>query len=246
MAASSAMARCALSSRGLMSLDFTTKAASANPSAPRFIATRCSSEAGSGDKKQEMIVSEPSRLEITSAASRNETRLMSVAPILALAALPGAGAITELFTPFGELVRTWDLPQWLIHWGHPGNMAVVLFAMGGYGSYLGWQIRLSPDGTAKAAAKDLHPKLLAGMFFFFAAGATGGVTSLITSGKPIFESPHAVTGLLGLFLLGIQTALSSAFEANPGLRNVHAIFGTSIMALFLVHAVFGLQLGLSY
>lgn len=39
----------------------------------------------------------------------------------------------------------------------------------------------------KAKAKDLHPKLLAGMFFFFAAGATGGVTALLTSDKPIFE-----------------------------------------------------------
>jgi hypothetical protein len=39
----------------------------------------------------------------------------------------------------------------------------------------------------KAKAKDLHPKLLGGMFFFFAAGATGGVTALLTSGKPIFE-----------------------------------------------------------
>lgn len=39
----------------------------------------------------------------------------------------------------------------------------------------------------KANAKDLHPKLLAGMFFFFALGATGGVTSLLTSDKPIFE-----------------------------------------------------------
>lgn len=36
-------------------------------------------------------------------------------------------------------------------------------------------------------AKDLHPKLLGGMFFFFALGATGGVTSLLTSDKPIFE-----------------------------------------------------------
>lgn len=36
-------------------------------------------------------------------------------------------------------------------------------------------------------AKDLHPKLLAGMFFFFALGATGGVTALLTSDKPILE-----------------------------------------------------------
>ena len=39
----------------------------------------------------------------------------------------------------------------------------------------------------KANAKDLHPKLLAGMFFFFALGATGGIISLLTSDKPIFE-----------------------------------------------------------
>lgn len=39
----------------------------------------------------------------------------------------------------------------------------------------------------KAKAKDLHPKLLGGMFFFFALGATGGITSLLTSDKPIFE-----------------------------------------------------------
>ena len=50
----------------------------------------------------------------------------------------------------------------------------------------------------KAKAKDLHPKLLGGMFFFFAAGATGGVTALLTSGKPIFERlefriPHVHT-----------------------------------------------------
>jgi hypothetical protein len=30
------------------------------------------------------------------------------------------------------------VPEALVHWGHPGNMAVVLFAMGGYGAgYLG-------------------------------------------------------------------------------------------------------------
>ncbi|KAI3822528.1 hypothetical protein L1987_10119 [Smallanthus sonchifolius] len=97
----------------------------------------------------------------------------------------------------------------------------------------------------KAMAKDLHPKLLAGMFFF-SLRATGGVTSLLTSDKPILESPHAVTGLIGLTLLAIQTALPTLFEGNPGLRNVHGILGSGIVTLFLVHAALGLQLGLSF
>ncbi|KAL8216933.1 hypothetical protein R6Q57_023770 [Mikania cordata] len=171
---------------------------------------------------------------------------ISPLPLLLLAALPGAGTIRSLFGPFVELVKSWDLPDWLVHWGHPGNMAVVLFAMGGYGTYLGFRIRFSDDVEEKAMAKDLHPKLLAGMFFFFALGATGGVTSLLTSDRPILESPHAVTALIGLTLLGIQTALPTLFEGNPGLRNVHGILGSGIMTLFLVHAALGLQLGLSY
>lgn len=42
-------------------------------------------------------------------------------------------------------------------------MLVVLLAMGGYGSYLGWQIRLSDDAAVVQKAEDLHPKLAAGM-----------------------------------------------------------------------------------
>ncbi|KAG5553627.1 hypothetical protein RHGRI_011501 [Rhododendron griersonianum] len=119
----------------------------------------------------------------------NETPLYSFTPLplLFVAALPGAGTVKSLFGPFVELVKSFNLPGWLVHWGHPENMAVVLFAMGSYGTYLGFQIRFSDDVEEKAKAKDLHPKLLAGMFFFFALGATGGVTSLLTSDKPIFE-----------------------------------------------------------
>lgn len=167
-------------------------------------------------------------------------------PMLMVASLPGAGTVRSLFGPFVELVKSWDLPGWIVHWGHPGNMAVVLFAMGGYGTYLGFRIRYSDNAEEKANAKDLHPKLLAGMFFFFAAGATGGVTALLTSDKPIFESPHAVTGLIGLSLLTIQTILPALFEGNSGLRTVHGILGSGIMTLFLIHAALGLQLGLSY
>ncbi|KAJ1392226.1 hypothetical protein SESBI_35968 [Sesbania bispinosa] len=179
----------------------------------------------------------------------SETILHSFSPLpllYAAALLPGGGAVRSVFGPFVELVKSWNLPDWLVHWGHPGNMAVVLFAMGGYGTYLGFRIRYSDDVEEKANAKDLHPKLLAGMFFFFALGATGGVTSLLTSDKPIFESPHAVTGIIGLALLTIQTILPALFEENPGLRNVHGILGSGIMTLFLIHAALGLQLGLSY
>ncbi|XP_023920659.1 uncharacterized protein LOC112032134 [Quercus suber] len=177
-----------------------------------------------------------------------ETQLYSFTPLplFFMAALPGAGAVRSLFGPFVDLIKTWNLPGWLVHWGHPGNMAVVLFAMGGYGTYLGFRIRFSDDVEEKAMAKDLHPKLLAGMFFFFALGATGGITALLTSDKPIFESPHAVTGLTGLALLTLQTTLPALFENNPGLRDVHGILGSGIMTLFLVHAALGLQLGLSF
>ncbi|XP_010530479.1 PREDICTED: uncharacterized protein LOC104807064 isoform X2 [Tarenaya hassleriana] len=143
-----------------------------------------------------------------------ETLLLSVSPLplLVVASLPGAATVRSLFGPFVELVQSWNLPEWLVHWGHPGNMAVVLFAMGGYGTYLGFRIRYSDDIEEKAKAKDLHPKLLGGMFFFFSLGATGGITALLTSDKPIFESPHAVTGFVGLGLLTIQTILPALFE----------------------------------
>ncbi|KAL3642613.1 hypothetical protein CASFOL_013428 [Castilleja foliolosa] len=177
----------------------------------------------------------------------SETLLYSFSPLglLLLAALPGASTVTSLLSPSVEIVKSLNLPEWLVHWGHPGNMAVVLSAMGGYGTYLGFRIRFSDDVEEKAKAKDLHPKLMGGMFFFFALGATGGVTSLLTSDKPIFESPHAVTGFIGLALLTIQTILPALFEGNSGLRNVHGILGSGIMTLFVVHAALGLQLGLS-
>ncbi|KAL8516711.1 hypothetical protein ACS0TY_015099 [Phlomoides rotata] len=130
------------------------------------------------EEKNDAMLQEPSH-----------TILYSFSPMtfLLLAALPGADTVTSLFSPFVELVKSFNLPDWLVHWGHPGNMAVVLFAMGGYGTYLGFRIRFSDNIEEKAMAKDLHPKLLGGMFFFFALGATGGVTSLLTSDKPIFE-----------------------------------------------------------
>ncbi|XP_011006623.1 PREDICTED: uncharacterized protein LOC105112586 [Populus euphratica] len=200
------------------------------------------------EKKREFIeaVDESEEVELMDKPKMTLLYSFIPLPLLFTAALPGAATVRSLFGPFVELVKQLNLPDWLVHWGHPGNMAVVLFAMGGYGTYLGFRIRFSDDVEEKAKAKDLHPKLLGGMFFFFALGATGGITSLLTSDKTIFESPHAVTGVIGLALLTIQTILPALFEGNPGLRNIHGILGSGIMTLFLFHAVLGLQLGLSY
>ena len=59
------------------------------------------------------------------------------------------------------------------------------------------------------------------------------------------RSSHATTGLIGLSLLLIQGMLSLFFDEDESLRTAHAYLGTSIMALFVVHAFLGLQLGLS-
>lgn len=133
----------------------------------------------------------------------------------------------------------------LIKYGHPGNMAVVLAAMGGYGSYLGWQIRVSDDADMIIKAKQLHPKLTLGMTIFFSLGAVGGLISLVMQGKSLFQSPHALTGIIGLLLLYSQGMLSLFFEDDPNARTAHAYFGTAIMALFVLHMTFGINLALS-
>jgi hypothetical protein len=153
--------------------------------------------------------------------------------------------IEKALTPTAEYFATLGLPAFLIRWGHPGNMAVVLLAMGGYGSYLGWQIRMSDNPDMIIRAKQLHPKLTLGMTVFFSLGAVGGVMSLIMQGRPIFQSGHVWTGLVGLVLLYLQGLLSLFFEDDPNARGLHAFFGTAIMALFVVHMVLGIQLGLS-
>lgn len=138
-----------------------------------------------------------------------------------------------------------DLPEPLVHWGHPGNMAVVLLAMGGYGAYLGWQIRLGGDAEDIEKAEDLHPKLMAGMTFFFTLGATGGVLSTAMQGLPILSSSHFVTGVTGLVLLYLNGMLSLFFEDDPNARSLHAYLGSAVMAVFFAHMLVGIKFGLS-
>lgn len=173
-----------------------------------------------------------------------ENRLNSTA--LPLVVLAASNPLLSLLEPQAKYFATLGLPDWLVHWGHPGNMTVVLLAMGGYGAgYLGWQIRLAGNAGAREAAKAAHPKIAAGMAIFFALGALGGMESLVMQGKDIMASPHFITGSLGLLLLGAQAMLPLFFREDPSVRTVHAYLGSGILALFLAHAALGLQLGLS-
>ncbi|KAF5831989.1 hypothetical protein DUNSADRAFT_12304 [Dunaliella salina] len=165
------------------------------------------------------------------------------------AALPES-VVTSLqsyLQPQAEYFSTLNLPEPLVHWGHGGNMAVVLLAMGGYGAgYLGWQIRISDDSETIAKAKDMHPKLAAGMYIFFALGALGGMMSLLMQGKPIAESSHVTSGLVGMSLLTVQALLPAFFASGSGqARTAHAFLGTGVLGVFVFHAIQGVQLGLS-
>lgn len=61
--------------------------------------------------------------ECVSARSVDSSELMAL-PFLRRrrSRLPSAEPVAAVFAPFVELVKTWDLPGWLVHWGHPGNM----------------------------------------------------------------------------------------------------------------------------
>ncbi|PSC73843.1 hypothetical protein C2E20_3010 [Micractinium conductrix] len=180
----------------------------------------------------------------TKPASKAEVQLNStLAPMVVLA---GINPLANFLQGQADYFSTLGLPQWLVQWGHPGNMAVVLVAMGCYGSgYLGWRIRLSDDAGEVATAQDLHPKLAIGMTAFFALGALGGSMSTLMQGKDLWSSSHFTTGIIGLVLLGLQGMLSAFFDDDPNARGLHAYFGTAILALFVIHAALGLQLGLS-
>lgn len=46
--------------------------------------------------------------------------------IMALIAhVNSAETVRSLFGPFVEPIKSWNLPDWLVHWGHPGNMVSI-------------------------------------------------------------------------------------------------------------------------
>lgn len=161
-----------------------------------------------------------------------------------------APLLSYLNTVGVPVINALNPPEFVSHWFHGLNMGLVLFAMGGYGTYLGYRIRSGNGdeatfGTPDTAA-ELHWKLMAGMGFFFLLGGQGGLVLTLIQGRNILESPHAITAFAGLGVLAVQGVLGATMEDNATKRTIHAILGSSLMGLFLIHAALGLKLGLSF
>jgi len=175
------------------------------------------------------------------------------AALLALDAIePAVSSYVAIWTPLFEAAKASGLaPEVLLHWGHGAAMATVLFTMGGYGTFLGWQTRLGNGGTVYPlslgeAARELHPKLMGAALFFFLLGGQGGLVLLATAGQPILQSAHSSTAVIGIALLLSQAGLGLTMGGSEMGRGIHAYLGSATMLALVAHAYFGLGLGQSF
>ena len=158
-------------------------------------------------------------------------------------------SLAQLLEPLAAQFRSLNLPEPITHWGHPFFMSIVMFVMGGYGAYAGWKGRLLMAEDLDAALKNKadHKKIMPVMFALMAVGASGGLLSLVIQKHTVMSSSHFLTAIAVLSLLVLNGLISgTGFAGNkPGLRKVHAYFGSGILVMMLVHAATGLKLGLS-
>jgi hypothetical protein len=97
----------------------------------------------------------------------------------------------NLFIPMFKQAQEAGLaPDVAIKWGHGAAMATVLFAMGGIGTFLGWQIRLGGGSNTYAftlgkTAREQHPLIMGLAFFFFLLGGQGGKILSFCNVKPL-------------------------------------------------------------
>ena len=156
-------------------------------------------------------------------------------------------ALRGYLQPISDWFAQFNLPEPIVHWGHPVMMAIVVFVMGGFTAYAGWQGRLATDTGVAVEQKQQHAKIAPLMYLFIVLGATGGILSLVMQGEPIFESPHFWTGMGAIALLTINALIAATKfgKDSDGLRTAHAYIGSTALAVLVVHAFLGAKLGLS-
>jgi Protein of unknown function (DUF4079) len=155
--------------------------------------------------------------------------------------------LDQLLEPIANQFRSLGIPEPIVHWGHPLMMAIVVFVMGSFVGLAGWRGRLVTDAESAFKSRTDHRKLAPLMFFFIAAGYTGGILSLVMQHQPVAESPHFWTGSVVLILLAANGVISlKGFGGDKTkLRSIHAYLGSAALCLLFLHALLGLKLGLA-
>jgi hypothetical protein len=155
--------------------------------------------------------------------------------------------LVSVLEPIADQFRRLNLPEVVVHWGHPLMMGIVVFVMGSFVGLAGWRGRTATDPAIATEKRSAHRKLAPWLFLFIAAGYTGGVLSLVMQQQPILESPHFWTGSAAVILLGVNGLISgSGFLGNQSsLRSTHAYVGSAVLGLLFIHAMLGLKLGLA-
>ena len=157
--------------------------------------------------------------------------------------------LREILQPVADLFGGFGTPDYIVHWGHPFFMSIVVFIMGTYVGITGWRSRqlVVSDTEAAMVKKADHRKVAPLMYVFLASGYTGGLLSLVMQEQPLLESPHFWTGTVAISLLTINALISATgFIGNKAtLRTVHAYVGSLALIVLIFHAFLGLNLGLS-
>jgi hypothetical protein len=85
----------------------------------------------------------------------------------------------EMLEPLAAQFRALNMPEVVVHWGHPAMMGIVIFVMGTFAGITGWKGRLATDNEVKLSLLADHKKVAPLMALFLAMGYTGGVISLV-------------------------------------------------------------------
>jgi hypothetical protein len=153
--------------------------------------------------------------------------------------------VLSIAQPLADWFASLNMPEPIVHWGHPLMMGIVVLGMGTTATLLGWQIRTKDAKEVTAETRTMHKRLALWMMTFITLGYTGGILSLVMQNQSIFESPHFWTGTAAIALLGANGFISfTKFGGNKAsLRTTHAYLGSFAFIVLLLHAVLGLQLG---
>ena len=91
----------------------------------------------------------------TSSAPPSRSVVLQSSPLAAAPLVLGSlsSSLASALQPAADTFVSFNLPEPLVHWGHPGNMLVVLLFMGGYGTWKGFQIRGGGSVAEVAEAK---------------------------------------------------------------------------------------------